>query len=55
MVKDKDSFLEFVKKHPRLAKFIWGIICPKCNKTLMTEWYADYYKCPNCNHKVMRG
>lgn len=46
---------KFFKKHPKLTRFIWGDICPKCKgSTLMTLHTKDCMECPVCGYKVRK-
>ena len=41
---------KFAKRFPRLAKFLWGEHCPKC-ENLMNIYRVGYAQCPNCGYK----
>lgn len=41
------------KKYPKLMRFFWGDICPKC-EAVMNISQGDYMECPLCGYKAKK-
>ncbi len=47
-------FEKFLRSHPKICKFVFGSICPRCNVSTMNEFDYKYEKCMQCGYKIRK-